>query len=367
MISCCSELLPLTERDILTATRPVRQSGTTDRYNPRAIRLRRTMNAIAEAHPNIALIKYWGKSDLPGNVPAVPSLSVTLAALTTRTEAELTDLPGNEFALNGVTVEDARVLACIDRFRAAAGYEHGVRVTTRNDFPTAAGLASSASGFAALVGALNGLFDLNMSPAELSVEARRGSASAARSIHGGFVSLTGTADDPESWQGRQVASAEHWPLEVVVAICSNAAKAVSSREGMRATAATSPYYDRWVSDAEDDYQQACAAIQGRNFDTLAQLSESSCLKMHALMLSTKPTLIYWNAATLACIARVRALQADGVPVFFTIDAGPQLKAVCLPEASEAVAAALSATDGVEAIIRSRIGGAMRVVETPNSP
>jgi diphosphomevalonate decarboxylase len=325
------------------------------------------MNAIAEAHPNIALIKYWGKSGLPGNVPAVPSLSITLGGLTTRTEAELTDSPGDEFVLNGIAVEDARVLACIDRFRAAAGYENGVRVTTRNDFPTAAGLASSASGFAALVGALNTLFDLNMNSAELSVEARRGSASAARSIHGGFVSLSGDVDDPQSWQGRQVATAEHWPLEVVVAICSNAAKSVSSSEGMRATAATSPYYDRWVNGAHDDFRHAQAAIQSRDFEMLAQLSEESCLEMHALMLSTKPPLIYWNAATLACMERIRALQADGTPVFFTIDAGPQVKAVCLPDASETVAVALSATDGVEGIIRSRIGGAMRLlVATPDT-
>jgi diphosphomevalonate decarboxylase len=319
------------------------------------------MQVTAQAHPNIALIKYWGKADLPGNVPAVPSLSVTLGGLTTRTEAQLTDSPANELVMNGSLVQDPRVLTCIDRFRAAAGCEQGVRVTTQNDFPTAAGLASSASGFAALVGVLNALFELNRSPAELSVEARRGSASAARSIHGGFVSLTGAADDPESWQGRPVASAEHWPLEVVVAICSTAAKPVSSSEGMRATAATSPYYDRWVSGAHEDYQQAYAAIQGRDFDALAQLSESSCLKMHALMLSTKPALLYWNAATLACIERIRGLQAEGTPVFFTIDAGPQLKAVCLPEAGEAVAAALSATRGVEGIIRSPVGGAMRVV------
>ena len=276
------------------------------------------MQVTAEAHPNIALIKYWGKSDLPGNVPAVPSLSVTLGGLTTRTEVERTDSPGNAFVLNGATVKDARALACIDRFRAAAGYDKGVRVTTRNDFPTAAGLASSASGFAALVGALNALFRLDMSPAALSVEARRGSASAARSIHGGFVSLIGDADDPDSWQGRQVATAEHWPLEVVVAICSNAEKSVSSSEGMRASAATSPYYDRWIGAAHDDYQHAHAAIQARDFDALARLSESSCLKMHALMLATQPPLIYWNAATLACIERVRALQAEGTPVFFTI-------------------------------------------------
>jgi diphosphomevalonate decarboxylase len=324
------------------------------------------MHVIAEAHPNIALIKYWGKSGLPGNVPAVPSLSVTLGGLATRTEAEFTDSSGDEFVMNGDTVEDARVLACIQRFRAVAGYEGGVRITTRNDFPTAAGLASSASGFAALVGALNALFRLEMSPAALSVDARRGSASAARSIHGGFVSLTGDADDPESWQGRQIASAEHWPLEVVVAICSNAAKSVSSSEGMRATAATSPYYDSWVNGADDDYQQAHAAILARDFDALARFSESSCLKMHALMLATQPPLLYWNAATLACIEGVRALQAGGTPVFFTIDAGPQLKAVCLPDAGEVVAAALSAIDGVEGIIRSRIGGAMRVV-IPDTP
>lgn len=321
------------------------------------------MHAIAEAHPNIALIKYWGKAALPGNVPAVPSLSVTLGGLATRTEVTPSATDADEIVLNGERRDDPRIAACLDRFRRRAGSSQRLRVATTNSFPTAAGLASSASGFAALVGALDGLFGLNLDAAELSREARCASASAARSIHGGIVSLTGDPGRPESWYGRVLAEPTDWPLEVVVAICSSTPKSIASREGMQASAATSPYYDAWVAGAAADYDAGVQAVAARDFDALARVGESSCLKMHAVMLSTVPALLYWNGATLACVDAVRALRAEGVPVFFTIDAGPQVKAVCLPAAAPAVAAALGAIDTVLETLRCPVGGPMRILAT----
>ena len=132
---------------------------------------------------------------------------------------------------------------------------------------------------------------------------------------------------------------------------------------MRASAATAPTYARWVERSHVDYAAACAAIEQRDFDALAEVSESSCLKMHAVMLTTDPPLLYWNAATLAVLEAIRALKADGVAVFFTIDAGPQVKAVCAPEAADRVAATLAALDGVDAVLRSHVGGPLRVTRS----
>ena len=123
---------------------------------------------------------------------------------------------------------------------------------------------------------------------------------------------------------------------------------------------TSPYYPAWVETHAADLDAGLAAVRSRDFSTLAELAEHNCLKMHAVMLSTRPPLIYWTPATLACLQRVRELRAAGVPVFFTIDAGPQLKAVCLPEAASEVAAALAAIDGVRNVLRSPLGAGARL-------
>src|SRR4051812_10683634 len=191
-------------------------------------------SATAEAHPNIALVKYWGKRDGDANVPATPSLSITLSRLRTRTCVTIDSaLARHEVRLNGAVVCDPKIDACIARLCARARRRDiRLRIDTENDFPTAAGLASSASGFAALITALDAALELRMSVAERSIEARRASASAARSMYGGFVTLTG-GDDPASWLARPELDEAAWPLAVVVAICSDAPKAVSSSDGMR--------------------------------------------------------------------------------------------------------------------------------------
>ena len=323
-----------------------------------------SMQASAIAHPNIALIKYWGKSDVERNIPAVGSLSITLGGLTTTTSVFFdSDLREDEFILGGKAAPSmaGRVASCLDLVRDRVGVETRARVESANDFPTAAGLASSASGFAALVTAADAALGAGIERAELADLARRASGSAARSLFGGFVELRLTPDGPRPTETRQILEPSGWPLRVVVAVTETGPKEIGSTEGMVRTEKTSPYYAGWVNSSEDDLAEARSAIECRDFETLAEMSESSCLKMHAVMMSARPGLVYWNGATVECIRRVRKLRADGVPAFFTVDAGPQVKAVCTPGAFDRVAAELGAIEGVQQVLASGLGEGSRVV------
>jgi diphosphomevalonate decarboxylase len=321
--------------------------------------------AAAQAQPNIALVKYWGKRDVPLNLPAVGSLSITLESLWTRTRVRFdAALAADCVRLNGKAddKEASRVVECLDLLRARAGTSLRADVDSENNFPTGAGLASSASGFAALVVAAAKALGLDLSPAELSELARRGSGSAARSIFGGFVEWSrGERTDGRDSVARPILAAEAWPLTVVVAVTSTAQKSVGSTAGMNRTRDTSPYYDAWVDTSERDLAEARAAVLAKDFDKLADLSEYSCLKMHALALAARPGLLYWNGATVEAMHAVRALRAAGVPVFFTVDAGPQLKAICLPQAAAQVRAALEAVPGVLRIHETGLGAGARVL------
>lgn len=321
------------------------------------------MRATAIAHPNVALVKYWGKQpeSTPAatdaqreNNPATPSLSIALAALATRTV--VTAAGQDELQVNGQPTKDARVTRLVAEMRRAWRLPPIV-VETCNDFPTSAGLASSASGFAALVTAIDGAFALGLSVRERSVWARRGSASAARSVVGGFAALAQTNDG--EWASSTVLPREAWPLEVVVAVVSDAAKGVPSNVGMERSRQRSPFYRAWVESTGDDFAAAHQAVLAQDFDALATVAEHSCFKMHAVMFATRPALVYWQAATLACIDAVRRLQDAGARVFCTIDAGPQVKAVCAPGQGRAVADALARAPGVLRVLESGIGGAAR--------
>lgn len=318
--------------------------------------------ARACAHPNIALVKYWGKADAAANLPAVASLSITLSDLVSDTQVTFDGAGPDRIVLDDAPASDAdaaRLTAFLDLFRARAGTQARATVRSSNNFPTAAGLASSASGFAALAVAADAALGLGLTPAELSALARRGSGSAARSVFGGFVAMAGP-DEPQD-HARELLSAEAWPLHVVIAITSRARKRHASTDGMNLTRDTSPYYPAWLAGQRADMNAALDAVARRDFAALAAVAEHSCLKMHGLMLSARPGLIYWNAATLAGIETVRRLQDAGEDVFFTIDAGPQLKAVCTDGSREAVAAALARTPGVVDVLSVGLGGPARIV------
>lgn len=301
----------------------------------------------AIAHPNIALIKYWGKQDKPGNLPASPNISITLDTLATETTVTTAD--NDALVLNGERVDDDKVT----RFLATLRNQFDIpslHIDTRNNFPTGAGLASSASGFAALMTAINSHCELGLKTEMQSNWARMGSASAARSFLGGYVSLV-----PPDWRAQPVAARDHWPLTVVIAVTSEQIKAVSSTEGMKISRDTSPLYKTWLEGSSEDYAEANDAIAARDFDKLRQVAELNCLKMHSVMLTSVPTLSYWNPTTIAVMDIVRGLRAEGTPVFFTIDAGPQVKAVCPPEHADTVAHAFSQIDGVIQTVQCGLG------------
>ena len=305
--------------------------------------------ATAIAHPNIALVKYWGKQSGCRNLPATPSVSITVAGLTTTTRVEAAER--DSLRINGEFRQDPRVGALLDAMR-----DHfelpPLAIETRNDFPTGAGLASSASGFAALVTAIDDEFDLKLTLRERSTWSRRGSASAARSIFGGFATL---ASRDGAWAGAELLAKDAWPLEVAVAVTDETPKPVSSSEGMERSRATSPFYDAWCRSTEDDFETACRAVAARDFASLSEVAEHSCLKLHALMMSSRPPLLYWNQATIAAIETIRRLREAGTPVFYTIDAGPQVKAVCAPGHGGSVAALLAKSPGVLRVVGGGLG------------
>jgi len=318
------------------------------------------MQATAQAQPNIALIKYWGKRDVAANLPAVSSLSITLQSLWTRMTVDFReDAASDSLHVNGERNQRmlARVSNCLD---LVAGTERlRAVVTSQSNFPIAAGLASSASAFAALVVAAEKATGGTRETITLARLAGQASGSAARSLYEGFVELrAGT----ERINLQVLRSAGDWPFRVVVAVTEEAAKPVGSGDAMIRSAATSPFYAGWVEQQDDELGQARAAVANADFEKLAAIAEHNCLKMHSVMWTSRPPIVYWSKGTLACMQVVRELQASGVPVFFTIDAGPQLKAVCLPEAEQEVLTALQSTPGVVKTMVSGLGAGAAIME-----
>jgi diphosphomevalonate decarboxylase len=320
-------------------------------------------SATATAHSNIALVKYWGKrADAAPelNLPAVGSLSMTVDGL--RTVTRVTPADADTFVLDDAPAGPGpagRVFAHLDRLWAAAGHAGArppCRVVSQNHVPTAAGLASSASGFAALTVAAAAAFELSADAGTLSSLARMGSGSAARSIWGGFVRLDrGQRADGADCLARPIAGPDHWPLRLVVVQVGRGAKPVGSTEGMERSRVTSPYYPAWVDTSAADLDAAEAALLARDLPGLGDIVEWSCFKMHACMMASRPPIMYWQPITLAAIHTVGKAREEGVPGFVTMDAGPHVKVLTTAEHADAIARRCRAIVGVEAVTVCRPG------------
>lgn len=316
------------------------------------------MQASAQAQPNIALVKYWGKRDIERNLPAVSSLSITLEDIWTRMDVRFGDASSDTLLVNGRSEAAmlTRVGRCLD---LVAGRERRrAAIDSESNFPVGAGLASSASAFAALVVAAERADGGRRDTLSLARLAGRASGSAARSLYGGFVLLEAGETEIEV---RQIADAGDWPLSVVIAITDEGEKPVGSGEAMIRSAETSPFYGSWLERQPEDIRVATAAVEARDFEALAAVSEHSCLKMHSVMWASRPPIVYWNEATIACMESVREMQSRGHGVFFTIDAGPQVKAVCLPESCDTVANELGRIPGVQRTLVCGLGPGARVL------
>lgn len=323
--------------------------------------------AVARANSNVALVKYWGKRNEALNLPYTGSISITLGGLTTTVRATTRDdLGGDQVILNGrpgIPPATARITAYLDLLRRVAARPTRLTVELESNFPVAAGLASSASTFAALAAAGSAALGIELTPAQLSILARRGSGSAARSIFGGFVEwLGGELGDGSDSYAIPIAAADHWDVGFAIAVTAEEPKPVGSGAGMAHSVKQSPFFPAWLEGQEQDLDAVRRGILARDLTVVGEAMEHNCLKMHAVALAARPSLLYWKPATLAVIARVQELRNECIEAYFTIDAGPQVKVLCPLAERDAVADALRRVPGVQRVLLSQPGGGVELVE-----
>jgi diphosphomevalonate decarboxylase len=280
----------------------------------------------AQACANIALCKYWGKQG-HGNAPATPSIGLALAELTTTTTVTRIKGKQDQVLIDGRPAgaeASKRVRDYLKLWRGRGLIEGCCRVESSNSFPTAAGLASSAAGYAALACALSAWSNVRLSPAQLSRLARLGSGSSARSIPGGLTALA-SGDDPAA---RLLAKAEAVPWGMVIAVIDSGKKAIGSRAGMELSRRTSPYYAQWVQKAQQHYRQMRRALRNWDLTRVGELMEENTLAMHACMLAAHPPLLYWRGATAELWQQVGRWRKAGLQVYATTDAGANVAVLC---------------------------------------
>ncbi|GEN49586.1 diphosphomevalonate decarboxylase [Alkalibacterium pelagium] len=321
------------------------------------------MNKWVRAHTNIALIKYWGKENEDLIIPKNNSLSLTLDAFYTDTSVTFDDaLTEDELILDG-DKQDARTLSkvqrVLDEVRTLAGLESKARIESINHVPTAAGLASSASGLAALAGAASQAAGLDLSDQELSKLARIGSGSASRSIFGGFAEWI-KGHDHDSSYAVPVDDAQ-WDIGMLFIIVNDAKKDVSSRDGMKRTVETSPFYDGWLNSLDADLSAMKQAVSDRDIEQVGQIAERNALKMHATTLGASPPFTYWTAESMKAMDAVRALRKLGYTAYFTMDAGPNVKIICRQSDLSALKQELSKTFGDEQLIAAKPGPGLHLL------
>lgn len=324
------------------------------------------LTATARSYSNIAFIKYWGNRDHALRLPANGSISMNLDGLETVTTVRFEPgAPHDRLTLNGEEQTGPaldRVSQHLDRLRALAGVAHRAHVTSRNNFPTGTGIASSASAFSALTVAAAAALGLNLDERTLTILARQGSGSASRSVPGGFVEWYAADTSDESY-AESIAPPDHWDLVDLVAIVSREHKAVGSTGG-HALAPTSPLQAARVADTPRRLDLCRRAILERDFEALAAVVEQDTVMMHGVMMSSEPALIYWQPPTLRIMSAVQRWRADGIPACFTIDAGPNVHVITTSEHAAHLRAALAELDGVADVLKATPGGPAHLLDSP---
>ena len=314
--------------------------------------------ANAIAHPNIALIKYWGNRDDLLRLPSNGSISMNLDGLYARTQVAFDPLLSQDtLFLNGKDETGqalTRMAGFLDLVRRLGNIHIYAQATSDNNFPTGAGLASSAAAFAALSLAATHALGLNLDEKELSRLARRGSGSACRSIPGGFVEWLAGVDDLSSY-AVSIAPPDYWDLVDCIAIVEPQPKGTGSTEGHR-LAGTSLLQSARTGDAPRRMDICRQAILKRDFDALASIAELDSNLMHAVMMTSSPPLFYWQPSSLQLIKEIPGWRREGLPACYTLDAGPNVHVLCLGSAAQKVKARLEEIPGIEKVITARPGG-----------
>lgn len=320
------------------------------------------MKSTAIAPANIAFIKYWGKKDLPAGevgealrLPLNSSISMNLSGLCTTTSVEFSSgfsedsvkLIGDSFSV----FEINRVKKSLDLIRQRAGIDEYARVVTKNTFPKGAGAAASASGFAALTVAGFAAAGVSLSEKELTIFARLGSGSASRSIPDGFVLWKDGQKSEESY-AYSLYPSNYWDIRDILVIVDSLMKKVSTTKGME-DVQTSPLLASRLEALPGRIKRVEQALKDKNFSSLGEVIEEDCLDMHAVMQSQNPPLMYWNEMTKIIMASVIDWRASGLPVYFTIDAGPNVHILCEGKNAEQVLEKVKLLSGIQSIIMNK--------------
>ena len=325
------------------------------------------MKFTATSNANIALVKYWGKRDDKLILPQNGSISMTCDGLSTITTVEFSDKYDKDIVIiNDEELQKGEkdILGHMDRIRKLAGIKEKAKIVSESNFPVAAGLASSASGFAALTLATAKAGGLNLKEKELTLLSRRGSGSSCRSIPEGFVEwYKGSRSDGSDSYAESIAPKTYWPeFRMIATIVSEARKKVSSRAGMKQTVETCPYYKDWLATINIDLEIIRNGIKKKDFSAVGSAAEANCLKMHALMITTKPPIIYWIPATLEVMHAVMEMRANSIDCYFTIDGGPQVKVMCLKNDEKEINKRLLSLSGVKKTIVCKAGDGAKITD-----
>lgn len=322
------------------------------------------LTATAKASPNIAFIKYWGNTNEELRLPVNGSISMNMDGLATITKVVFDPSASeDQLLINGNEVKGqglARVSTVLDAIRGVADVPYKASVSSENNFPSGAGIASSASAFGALACAAVKALDLELSVERISRFARLGSGSASRSVPDGFVEWFAGDSDQASF-ATSIAPPEHWELSDCVVILSEGHKKIGSTEGHK-LAPSSPFQSVRVLDATRRIDQCREAIHKRDFEQLAHVIQQDSDMMHAVMMTSDPALFYWRPETLRVMNLTRTLRSEGLPVAYTIDAGPNVHLICESKDADEVSKIFSNLSGVKQILRTKAGPGARVIE-----
>jgi diphosphomevalonate decarboxylase len=314
---------------------------------------------------NIAFIKYWGRKDHVLRLPLNSSISMNLDNATTITTVAFDPmLKADQAIVEGTDRPDQavrRVSEHLDRIRALAGIDTRARVMSRNSFPMGAGIASSASAFAALTVAACAAAGLELDERALTILARQGSGSACRSVPAGFVEWH-TADTSEESYAEQIAPPDHWDLRDLIAVVQTKHKKVGSSKGHELVG-PSPFASARLSEAKRALPIVREAILDRDFGSFGEETEQEAIRMHCVAMTSRPSLLYWSPETVRIMHAVRDWREEGLAACFTIDAGANVHVLCQGHDAATFEAKLRALPGVQEVIANRPGPGTYLTDT----
>jgi diphosphomevalonate decarboxylase len=313
----------------------------------------------AIAHPNFALVKYWGKKDSKQNRPAMSSISITVDSMQSKTKIFKNTLSNcHRLFINGMEETDlSKILPSLFYLSEISKSDDYLIIQSENNFPTSSGLASSASGIASFVTAYDAHYEMNLGISDRIEACILGSGSAPRSLIGGFVLM----DHNNNYSCTQILQKEDWPVDVLICIASREAKKISSREGMEISKRTSPLYQDWLDVNEKHINLALNAIKDKDIAGLENVTEENCKLMHEVMKTSIPPISYMTNVTHSCIVEIENLRASGYKLFFTIDAGPQVKIICDQKSTEIIKETIIDKTDVIEVIHAGLGGPPRII------